>query len=166
MRKIVRMRFKRSELLYDIANVAFVEGDVMPELMQHNKHLTQDITQKGNVDRVTRIMNVVVEECRMLLLPFTKTIIENDIKVDNVLNIKEEYEIDLSVPENFPKGSVDYIAKLIHEFIVARVLHDWFLITNIEKANTWGMRATKYLDDIKNTANKRLTVLTRPLRPF
>ena len=48
------LRFKRKELLYDIENVAYVEGHVMPDEAEHARHTVIDIGAEGNVDILHR----------------------------------------------------------------------------------------------------------------
>ena len=36
--------FKREQLIYDIRNLAYVEGDIMPEAQQHERHTVQDLS--------------------------------------------------------------------------------------------------------------------------
>lgn len=61
--KAVTLVFKREELLYDAENYSFVEGDIMQAEDEHARHQVFDIGQDGNVDRVTRILNLVHSEC-------------------------------------------------------------------------------------------------------
>lgn len=70
--KAVTLVFKREELLYDAENYSFVEGDIMQAEDEHARHQVFDIGQDGNVDRVTRILNLVHSECVEMLFPYTK----------------------------------------------------------------------------------------------
>ena len=56
--RVVRLKFLRSQLLYDIRNYAYVEADVMGEEKQHAQHVLAEIGEEGNVDRVSRILAV------------------------------------------------------------------------------------------------------------
>ena len=62
-KKSVRLTFKREELLYDIRNNAYVEGDVMQVNDAHDRHQVQDIGEEGNIDRVTRVLDLAHAEC-------------------------------------------------------------------------------------------------------
>ena len=64
--------FKREQLMYDIKNYAYIEGSVMDTDSNHNRHMVQDVGEDGNVDRVTRVLNLTVAKCRELLYPYTK----------------------------------------------------------------------------------------------
>ena len=48
--KTVTLVFRREQLLYDISNYAFVEGDIMGEDAEHARHQVKDIAEEGNVD--------------------------------------------------------------------------------------------------------------------
>ena len=78
--KAVTLVFKREELLYDAENYSFVEGDIMQAEDEHARHQVFDIGQDGNVDRVTRILNLVHSECVEMLFPYTKEEISDALK--------------------------------------------------------------------------------------
>lgn len=59
--KTVKLLFKRSELLYDIKNYAYVEGDVMQVNTEHDRHQVQDIGETGNIDRVTKCLTLPMQ---------------------------------------------------------------------------------------------------------
>ena len=65
----VTLLFDREALFYDIANVAYVEGDVMQTENVHDKHQVIDIAEDGNVDRVTRLLDVAHATCVDFLYP-------------------------------------------------------------------------------------------------
>lgn len=56
------LTFFRKELIYDVANYAYVEGDIMQPDEEDSRHQVFDITQQGNVDRATRILNLAHTE--------------------------------------------------------------------------------------------------------
>ena len=90
--KQVTLVFKREELLYDAENYSFVEGDIMQAEDEHARHQVFDIGQDGNVDRVTRILNLVHSECVEMLFPYTKEeISDKQEPLDNVMTVPEEY---------------------------------------------------------------------------
>lgn len=70
--KVVSLEFSRKALIYDISNCAYVEGDVMPADDEHSKHQVFDIAEDGNIDRVTRILDLAHAECVEMMYPYTK----------------------------------------------------------------------------------------------
>jgi len=89
--KTVTLTFLREQLLYDIKNLAYVEGDVLPDDAQHSKHQVQDIGEEGNVDRVTRMLDLALSRCREHLYPYTKVPVEGGELLDDVLDETEMY---------------------------------------------------------------------------
>ena len=81
--KTVKMTFKREELLYDIRNNAYVEGDVMEVKTEHDCHQVQDICEDGNIDRVTRMLDLAHAECEEALFPYTKEDVEQETEMDD-----------------------------------------------------------------------------------
>ena len=81
--KTVKMTFKREDLLYDIRNNAYVEGDVMQEKTEHERHQVQDIGEDGNIDRVTRVLDLAHAECEEALFPYTKENVEQESEMDD-----------------------------------------------------------------------------------
>lgn len=100
--KDATLTFKRAELIYDASNYSFVEADILPEGDECRRHQVFDIGQDGNVDRVTRVLNMAHAECVEMLYPYTKEEIPDEQEaLDDVLTEPEVYEIKLTLPERF-----------------------------------------------------------------
>lgn len=82
--KTVKLLFKRSELLYDIKNYAYVEGDVMQVKTEHDRHQVQDIGETGNIDRVTKVLDLAYAESVEALFPYSKQEVEQETEMDNM----------------------------------------------------------------------------------
>lgn len=161
--------FYRSELLYDIKNLAFVEGDVMPTADEHDRHQVMDIGEDGNVDRVTRVMDLAVARCVELLYPYSKTEAEDGEYREDTLVNEDEYVIRLKLPDDFSRSTLTYLERLIHEFIVYRVLADWMSFTNIKNPNSaanWLSKLQEIEDDIESTLNARMHRVRKTQTPF
>lgn len=168
-KKNVTLTFKRKELLYDISNIAFVEGDIVPEGEEHGRHQIIDICQDGNVDRVTRVMDLVVAHCREMLYPFTKIEIEDESDIDDTFKESEYYYIELSVPADFSKTTFVYLERLIHNYIVYKVLADWLSITNTKNPRSgvnWYEKATDLESEIESALSARMHRVRRTQTPF
>lgn len=68
----VTLTFERKELIYDVSNYSYVEADIMQEDDECRRHQVFDISQDGNVDRVTRVLNTAHAEIVETLYPYTK----------------------------------------------------------------------------------------------
>ena len=165
-KKKVTLLFDREELLYDISNVAYVEGDVMSDETLDAKKQTIDITEDGNVDRVTRVLDLAHAMCVEYLYPFTKADIDDGLELDDIFKEEPLYKIEMNVPKAFSTTTANFFEKMIHEYLVEMALGDWLSITNPKAAEKWQASAQGLLAEIKRKINSRTGILTRPMRPF
>lgn len=190
--KTVKMTFKREELLYDIRNNAYVEGDVMQAKTEHDRHQVQDIGEDGNIDRVTRLLDLAHAECEEALFPYTKEDVEQETEMDDTPTYVEptadaegtmadpevftddttaskptgDYVIRLLVPDEYSKTTVRLIVRYIHEYMVCRVLSDWMSITNPPAAANWKAKQDEALEGMKEAVNFRTGRVRRTQTPF
>ena len=167
--KTVVLTFLREELLNDLDQYGFVEGDVMradADHLKHGRHQTQDITQDGNINLVTRWLDLALARCREVLFPYSKSPVEDGTEMDDVLAETEYYTIEMNVPADFSQTTVDYLEQLIHHLMVWMVLYYWFSITKPEGAEKWLASAKQTESDIKGALARRCGRTRRPLRPF
>lgn len=157
--------FKRDQLLYDIKNYAFIEGSVMDTESNHNRHMVQDVGEDGNVDRVTRVLNLTVCKCRELLYPYTKNDLHRTELNDN-LREPPVYGIVLSVPLDFSQTTLYLLENLIHEYLVCKAVADWLTITNTAKAQVWEAKAEDAESEIRINLHNRIAKARRRLHPF
>lgn len=173
--KTVVLTFLRSELLNDLDGYGFVEGDVMNtgdpkveahEHLRHGRHQTQDITQDGNIDLVTRWLNLKLAWCREALFPYTKSPVMDNVTLDDVLHEPNTYSIAMTVPEDFSETTVTYLEELIHNLLVWWVLYYWFSITKPEGAEKWLASAKGAEEDIKGALARGCGKVYRRMSPF
>ncbi len=163
--RVVRLTFKRKEILYDAQNYAYIEADVMGEEKQHAQHMLADICEEGNVDRVSRILAVVHPEVVEMLYPFTKQEpVEEEL--DDKLEAPEEYVVELTIPDTVSRTTVKLLSKLIHEYMVYRVMADWLSITNPQASVHWREKAEKTQMDIERTKGTSRKAPTRKMSVF
>lgn len=164
--KKVTLKFGRDQLLYDISNYAFVEGDIMGEDAEHAKHQVKDIAEEGNVDRVTRVLNLAHDECVEQLYPYTKEEVTDGETIDDALIAPEEYVITMQVPDGFAKSTLRLVRTLVHEYMVCRVLQDWLSITFPNSAPNWEQKVVALKKKMKTSLMSRRYAIRRKLNPF
>lgn len=165
--KVVTLTFKRSELIYDAENYSFVEGDIMKADEEHARHQVFDIGQKGNIDRVTRVLNLAHAECVEMLFPYTKEeISDTQGVIDDVLTAPEAYNIVLNLPTTFSMTTVKLLEHLIHEYLVCRVLADWMSITNPSSQANWEDKFRDLKSKIQTSLVSRTGKVRRKCKPF
>lgn len=162
----VTLTFLRPELLYDIKNYAYIEGHVWGEDKQHAQHTLVEIGEEGNVDRVNRILAVVHAAVVEMLYPYTKQDAEEEEEIDDRMWTPEEYRIEMRVPSCMSRTTLHLLCRLIHEFMVARVIYDWLSITHPEVARNWLEKAMEAQDEINSIKHTRTGLLRRPSYPF
>lgn len=157
--------FKRNELLYDIKNYAYIEGSIMETESSHGRHMVQDVGEAGNIDRVSRVLNLTMAKCREMLYPYSKHDVYRTELTDN-LREPQTYGIVLSLPADFSQTSLYLLENLIHEYLVCKTVADWMSITNPAKAEIWEMKALDAENEIRMNLHNRITKARRTLRPF
>ena len=130
----VTLTFEREQLLYDIKNNAYVESHVMAPETEHAKHMVADVGEEGNVDRVIRVLDLGISMCREMLYPWSKKEIVKT-EFDDKLKEREQYHINMSVPNTISQTTLTYVERLIHEYLVCRGVADWLSITNTRWRN-------------------------------
>lgn len=153
--KKVTLVFRREQLLYDMKNYAYVESHVMDAETEHGKHMVADVGEEGNVDRVTRVLDLGVSMCREMLYPWAKRDIDKT-ELDDTLKERTEYRIEMSVPGTLSQTTLTLIEKLVHEYLVCRGVADWMSITNAQKADTWLAKAADAESEIRTTVHSRM----------
>lgn len=166
-RRDVTLVFKRGELIYDVENYSFIEGDIIQTEDEHAKHHIFDVAQKGNIDRVTRVLNTAHAECVEMLYPYTKEEIpEGQEDLDDILREPEEYVINLSLPGSFSLSTVKLLNKLLHEYLVCCVLSDWMSITNPASVENWEGKRQALKRKIQTCLTSRRGPIRRKIKPF
>ena len=164
-KRLVVILLGRGQLVYDVENICYIEGDILPEDMQHQRHMVQDVGQDGNVDRVTRVLDLAHAKVVELLYPFTQHAIRHPA-VDDRLREKPVYGIFLNVPITFSQTTLNLLGKLIHELLVCRATADWLSITNPAKAQVWEAKAEDAESEILVNLHARIARTRRRLHPF
>lgn len=167
--KTVVLTFLRSELLNDLDQYGYVEGDVMKadaDHLKHGRHQTQDITQDGNIDIVTRKLDLKLAWCRETLYPWTKDPVMDNVTLDDILQDTQTYTITMTVPDDFSDTTAQWLEQLIHNLLVWWVLYYWLSITKPEAADKWLVLAKDAEEELQKSKSRLCGRVRRPLSPF
>lgn len=151
----MKLMFKREQLLYDIKNYAYVESHVLPPDAEHARHMVADVGEEGNVDRVTRVLDLGVSMCREMLYPWAKKEI-GKTELDDTLTEREQYVIAMNVPSTMSQTTLTLVERQIHEYLVCRGVADWLSITNPQKAETWLAKAAEAESEMRVAIHSRM----------
>ncbi len=163
----VTLEFEIKEILYDITNMAWVEGDLMDSVdYNHVRHLVQDITEDGNRDRVMRIVDLAHAEANEMLYPWSREEIKDaPLTLNDEPKEEDKLDIILNVPTRTSQGTINLILKLVHEWIVCRVLQDWLSITYPESSAVWAAKIEELKEAIRNAKNRSNWITRRKMFP-
>lgn len=164
--RTVTLTFEREQLLYDVSNAAYVESDLIDEGGEHARHVTADITEAGNVDRITRIFDQVHAQAEESLYPYTRRYTSRDSILSDMLSESAGYVIELRVPEHFSDTTARLLQTLIHEWFVASALGGWLGMTNERASMKWLARAEELRKEVERGKNSHAGVLRRKLSTF
>lgn len=148
--------FRRDELIYDIRAIAYTIGDTLPAEQQHQRHLVQDIANGENLPLAMRLLNLSHRECVELLFPLTRGDLPEKVHAgDNRLTEPSNYIIFLHVPARFSLSTLELLEPAVHDYMVWRVLHEWFLLVFPEKAEMMALKVAVAKERIEGILNHR-----------
>lgn len=161
----VCLEFSAVELIDDINNYAWVEGEVLGEDNQHAQHVLVEVGEEGNIERIYRILSLVNAEAIEALYPYTKQDVVEE-HVGDELWEPSSFFICMKVSSTFSRTTIHLLSRLIHEWMVYRALAMWLSITNPEAAGKWDEKAEEIKEKIDEAKNRRGKAFTRPMNPW
>jgi len=149
------------ELRFDIANIAFAQGDVarvsdnyghdlLGDKGEHYLHQWKDICEEGNYERVRRVLEQSMGKIEHMLTRYSAFVTHRDLSLDNVnQENRKEFVLELKVPNTFSDSNCWYLLRLINEYMTCRVLEDWASITLPEVMERWMNKRMEVEEDLK-----------------
>lgn len=173
----VMIELEKKELVYDIRNTAFAFADSYAS--QKNMDAKQlknvfDVSEEGNRDKLARILDSAVEDCREMLFRFTKVEMycggfdSNEWAecIGSPTNEEEAYYLALRMPNGFSKTSVHTMTVYIHDYIVNQCLYEWLMIVFPDGADRFWALAEDKKQKIKDASNRSAGRVRIALHPF
>lgn len=165
--KQATLSFERKELLADIKGNAYTEWDTMKSENEHARHMVADICDDGNIERVTRVLDLTFAHAVELCLPYARRELRHIRNIrDNEYEEEEEYVMQMTVPDTFSETTLTLLEKLIHELLVSTVLADWLSQTKPESAASWAAKAASYESEITSALTHRCKPIARKISPL
>jgi hypothetical protein len=162
----ITFEFKRCELLYDIESLAYVEGEGLAKDNTSQARKVLDIAQGENENLVSRTLSLAHRECVEMLYPYTKSEVEYNAILNDVLTPLNTYTISLSLPAEFSSTSMQLIKELIHRYMVCKVLWEWMGIVKRDSAEYWLAQMEDAKQRIKSSLMYRRGRLRKKQSPF
>lgn len=165
--KTATLAFGRKSLLYDIGNILYIEGDARKTTDEKEKSQVIDGLIDGNIDRITRVLNLSFNEMAEWLYELCKYPMPEGIIINDVFREACCYELPIKVHDTFSKTSLIAVEEAVHEYMVDRAVYDWLSITYVDKAQIWYAKAEEMKERILEYLSHELwEVNTRILDPF
>ncbi len=172
----VMLELQKEELVYDIKNTAYAFADSIKGEVQdaHSLHNIYDVGEEGNRDKLARILDSAVEDCREVLFRFTKVEMtgggfdsdEWEECVGSPVNDEEAYYLEMMMPQGFSKTSVHTMTVYIHDYIVNQALYEWLMVVYPAGSDRFWALAEEKKNKIKDAVNRSAGRSRIRLHPF
>lgn len=166
----------KQELLYDIKNTAYIFGDSQKkaDTDTHTLHNIFDVGEEGNRDKLARILDSAVEDCREMLFRFAKDEMrgggfdsnEWEECVGSPCNEEEAYYLAMMMPSGFSSTTVHTMTVYIHDYIVNQSLYEWMVLVYPDGAEQFKLLAEEKRQKIKDASNRSANHARIRLHPF
>lgn len=172
----VMIELLKKELVYDIKNTAYTYADSISSSVAapHLIHNIYDVGEDGNRDKLARILDSAIEDCREMLFRYTKMEMlgggfdsnEWEECIGSPTNDEDAYYLAMRMPSGFSKTSVHTMMVYIHDYIVNQCLYEWLMIVYPDGADRFWALAEDKKQKIKDTSNRSAGRPRIRLHPF
>ena len=151
--------FLFENLRYDIDNLAYIIGQRAADDTLRQK--ITDVTQKNNMDRVKRMLDLAYAEAKDLCYPYTKVPPIAPAGRDfNDISDKPRYVITLYMPPTTAKSTPEVVRERINEYFIWKVMEDWLAINAPEMAKDYAGKAESIGEEIQRVLTSRMRMTT------
>ncbi len=147
------------ELVYDIQNKTYLTGRSRSD----GKNYRQVALMQANNDdeNLNQIMRSIGNAIAKVKAELSEVLTGNTTPTNNALDVETtEITLLLQMPGNFNNAAADSIIAAIHQFIVAYVTSEWFMITNKADTEDYKKLSETSLEMLRESLCKR----TKPSR--
>ena len=142
------------ELVYDIQNKTYLTGRSRGD----GKNYRQVALMQANNDdeNLNQIMRSIGNALAKVKSELSEVLKEKVVKGNNALNVATaSVPLLLQMPDNFNNAATDSIIAAIHQYIVAFVTSEWFMITNKVDTEDYKRLAENSLEMLRESLCKR-----------
>jgi len=163
--------FGEDELLFDIGNVAFAQGDVarvhdnyghdiLGDSAQHYMHQFKDVVSDGNIERVRRMISVAISDVEYVLMKYVNKYIDSvesdeEETENSAPDADTDYKLSITSWKPFSEVIANRLLKLVHEYIIDTVMDDWASLTYPEGQMAWTQKKQTTLGEITRVSHAR-----------
>lgn len=172
----VMIELLKKELVYDVKNTAYTYADSISSSVAdpHLIHNIYDVGEDGNRDKLARILDSAIEDCREMLFRYTKMEMlgggfdsnEWEECIGSPTNEEESYYLAMRMPNGFSQTSVHTMMVYIHDYIVNQCLYEWLMIVYPDGADRFWALVEDKKQKIKDASNRSAGRPRIRLHPF
>lgn len=172
----VMIELQKKELVFDIKNTAAAYADSISSSVEdsHLIHNVYDVGEDVNRDKLARILDSAVEDCKEMLYRFTKMEMlgsgfdsnEWEECIGSPTNEEESYYLAMRIPNGFSQTSVHTMTVYIHDYIVNQCLYEWLMIVYPDGADRFWSLAEEKKQKMKDASNRSAVRTRITLHPF
>ena len=172
----VMIELQKKELVFDIRNTAAAYADSISSSVEdsHSIHNVYDVGEDGNRDKLARILDSAVEDCKEMLFRYTKMEVlgggfdsnEWEECIGSPTNDEDAYYLAMRMSSGFSKTSVHTMKVYIHDYSVNQSLYEWLMIVYPDGADRFWALAEDKKQKIKDSSNRSAGRARIRLHPF
>lgn len=142
------------ELVYDIRNKTYLTGRSRGDGKNYRQvALMQANNDDENHNQIMRSIGNALARMKAELAEFLE---KDDSRGNNILKVDTaSVVLPLEMPDNFNNAATDSIVAAIHQFIVAYVTAEWFMITNKTDTDDYSKVAESSLEMLRESLCRR-----------
>ena len=160
MKQDLAIKFKMSELIYDIQNKTYLTGRSVDN--GNNSAHVANMQANDDDENSAQILRSITTAASVLRNRLAEYIEAEELSSSNdILSATEDLTFNLRMPSNFNGAVAQTLGEVAHQFIVASAVADWFAITAKGETADYTGQAEASLGVIEEALCKRV----RPTRP-
>ena len=159
-KKEVTVRLIMDELLYDIMNETYLRGRTLLDDKNYKK--VASMYASLDADNRDKVMRSVKRACSEVRGEASEYLDQVCVAADNGLGDDGDFVLRLVMPGNYDEASVSALVEAVHDYVVCRVVGDWYLVTNKEDAEGYALLARGATESVRVLLGRR----RRPSRPL
>lgn len=163
-KKSIEVTLESRELKFDVMNKSHLTGKSRNAEGQDYR-VAAYMQASEDDEEVYQILRSISNAFSHLKVELSEYLHEDGSTSDNRINKTVEdggkLTLRFELPSNFNNSACDSLGGMLHEYIVDRVLSEWFVITDKQDAQDYAVLAAAALERAKQALYKR----ERPTRP-
>lgn len=160
MKKSISITLDIAEIIFDIQNKTYLTGRSRSDALSHERVAAMQANDdEENLDQVRRSVSTALAQLKTRVGEYLT--VDATSARNALLEAAGSVVLLLAMPSNYNTASLEAIAASAHDFIVARAVADWFVITDKSDASDYAEAAERALSALDVALCRRV----RPRRP-